>query len=1533
VARRYSAGRIFLQVVPSFNNLQRDIGREVNKANKDLESKAEETGRRRGERMAKGEAAGRASGEKQVAANEKKLADKRLAQQRQTARGTTSIERMSIRDRIKFANDAVKAQEKIDANARARRLAGERTTERGSTIIQGQAIRERVANAAKGAAQVERDDRASQARQEQTFKGFLRRRAQLRLADMRAAHQEQQRIGGGAFQKQFRTATRSAAEAIADVKVDADTSPARRRLAALRSELLALSDAEIGVDIDATSAKAQLALIQAELTKIAASNPTVDVDADTAAAMLALKRLEQQVDQVNRKKVTGGMFAAFSGSAEDGANSFRVFNYRVFALVALLPALAPLLASAAGALGALATAATGAAAGLGVTILAFSGVGNAISALNDVSKNAVKDNLAQAKSMRSAAKGVRDAQQGVDRARMMAARSAEDSSRRIADAERNLANAQKDATKAQQDLRLARRQAQQDQIDLADKIKAGQLDERQALIDLFNAQVDYNAAMADGGATNLEREQAAIDLERARLGIKNIREENAALAAEQKKGKRDGIEGDAQVVSARKQVTDSTEQIADAQRALADAQREAKEQGIDSALAIRDANERLSDSQAAYQEALTQTGDVGSASMQKLKEAMAALSPAGRDFALFIFGLKGKFEELRGIAAQGVLPGVQAGLQKIIDRYGPAFFAFVDKMAKVSGQLFIALGDAFTSPAMVTFFETMDKYAPDFFSLFALIGIDFMKIIAGMMTAFAPFAKEFMTAFADMTASWAEWAAGLKDDEGFQNFLNYVREEGPKVWQLLKDIGQVLINVFVGLKDNGTFDMLLNFFDFLAGVDPKVIASVVQAILGFMLVSQISSGITSLIIMFQLLTRTITGVATLGIFILVAALIVLYKKNEWFREKVDFIWAKIKEYVAVFLEWFQTVFMPWFTNEALPIIKQVFEAIGAVAMWLWTNIFQPVFSMIWDIVKFAFVMIKWQWDNILWPVIKIIAAVVWSMWKEVWWPVLKKIGEYWAFQIKIIKGAWDKTLKPLFETISAFLTGPAANAWSAFGEAIGNVWTGIQKTAAAGVNGVIDIINGLSKGFNKIMGGLGSDIRIPLIAHVMWGQEKDTERASKGGGKSTKGGSFDTGGYTGSGGKYEPAGIVHKDEYVLRKEATNKLRKKHGLGWLDHLNRFGEAPGYFRGGLVGFGKRLQEMGFNVAEHPAFGGVHPVHSKNSLHYSGNAIDVNYDGHGQAFETAKINSILGLIQSAGLRSIWQVADHFDHIHIDTGKGGSLVGKAKEALIAKPLEFLRDIVDSGMSKLPGKGALMDGFKSLPGSILDVALDKVRGVLGQTGEVGNDTGLNNPSAGVQQWKSTALAALKRTGNPATLLDSLLRRMNQESSGDPKAINLWDSNAKNGTPSKGLMQVIDPTFASFRDKSLPNDIWNPMANIVASLRYAKARYGNVAAGYDRAGGYSEGGLVGAGVADNGTMMFDNGGYLPPGLTTVLNLTGKPEPVFTAEQFDRGAAGGRGPLIGALTMPMPRNGATAGEVVDEIMFAVTAVENSGKYKG
>lgn len=162
-------------------------------------------------------------------------------------------------------------------------------------------------------------------------------------------------------------------------------------------------------------------------------------------------------------------------------------------------------------------------------------------------------------------------------------------------------------------------------------------------------------------------------------------------------------------------------------------------------------------------------------------------------------------------------------------------------------------------------------------------------------------------------------------------------------------------------------------------------------------------------------------------------------------------------------------------------------------------------------------------------------------------------------------------------------------------------------------------------------------------------------------------------------------------------------------------------------------------------------------------------------------------------------------------------------------------------------------------------------------TGKAGEKEVEYNGSAGVEQWRPMVESVLKAKGQPVSLADTVLRRMDQESNGNPHAINDWDSNAMRGTPSKGLMQVIDPTFQAHKDPGY-DDIYDPEANLRASMNYTIARYGSLPAGYNQAGGYALGGIVDL------PKLYDQGGWLPHG-GMAMNQSGRPEPVFTAAQW------------------------------------------------
>ncbi|MER6979360.1 transglycosylase SLT domain-containing protein [Streptomyces carpinensis] len=93
--------------------------------------------------------------------------------------------------------------------------------------------------------------------------------------------------------------------------------------------------------------------------------------------------------------------------------------------------------------------------------------------------------------------------------------------------------------------------------------------------------------------------------------------------------------------------------------------------------------------------------------------------------------------------------------------------------------------------------------------------------------------------------------------------------------------------------------------------------------------------------------------------------------------------------------------------------------------------------------------------------------------------------------------------------------------------------------------------------------------------------------------------------------------------------------------------------------------------------------------------------------------------------------------------------------------------------------------------------------------------------------WIRHSLAVMAKNGIPGTY-NGIYRNVMRESSGNPNAINLWDSNAAKGTPSKGLLQVIAPTFSTYHVPGTSWNIYDPVANITAACNYAYHRYGSI---------------------------------------------------------------------------------------------------------
>ena len=212
--------------------------------------------------------------------------------------------------------------------------------------------------------------------------------------------------------------------------------------------------------------------------------------------------------------------------------------------------------------------------------------------------------------------------------------------------------------------------------------------------------------------------------------------------------------------------------------------------------------------------------------------------------------------------------------------------------------------------------------------------------------------------------------------------------------------------------------------------------------------------------------------------------------------------------------------------------------------------------------------------------------------------------------------------------------------------------------------------------------------------------------------------------------------------------------------------------------------------------------------------------------------------------------------------------------KALMGNKPHFAKGIGDffgdawSAVKKFTGN--VMDYIQD-PESIVKIAIDKftdVSGMLEPWTRIGKgmidktfDAILNKiksvfgtlipkvdykATAGVEQWRELAKKALELTNQfSESNLNALLTQMQHESGGNPNAINNWDINAKRGTPSKGLMQVIDPTFHANAMAGYNTNIYDPLSNMIAAINYTVKRYGSLYNGWTARGykGYENGGI------------------------------------------------------------------------------------------
>ncbi|WP_330349702.1 phage tail tape measure protein [Streptomyces sp. NBC_00582] len=580
------------------------------------------------------------------------------------------------------------------------------------------------------------------------------------------------------------------------------------------------------------------------------------------------------------------------------------------------------------------------------------------------------------------------------------------------------------------------------------------------------------------------------------------------------------------------------------------------------------------------------------------------------------------------------------------------------------------------------------------------------------------------------------------------------------------------------------------------------------------------------------------GLIVVGILALVAAAVVAYQKVGWFREAVQATWAGIKAGWDVL---WNSALKPGFGYLMIGL-----KAIGAAASWLWSTVLSPVFSAIATAGKVLFTVLA---VVVITPIIlylKALGAVAGWLWQNAIGPAFRGIvtlASWWWTGVKLYFGLVKGVISAVGSAATWLYRTAIEPAFRGIVTLASWWWTGVKLYFGLVKTGITAVGNAgtwlYRTAIKPAFDGIGS------AASWLWTHGL---KPAFDAGKSAVGlfaGAFDTA-QKAIGKAFDKVRDATRKPvaFIVNTVYTNGIKKVwDGVAGFVGLDKLPAAKfaggGRTRGGTPGkdsIPALMMADEFVVKRDSArsvgFGALEYINRTGELPVQRFA-DGGIVGDALSWVGGKAKKIGGAVM-----------DGVDFLS-DPGR-----------LWDKATKFVRDkIAQVGQNKF----AQMIG--KVPIKMLGALKDKVVGAAtsafgGSSGDIGG--------SGVKRWSSVVLQALKMVGQPASLLSTTLRRMNQESGGNPRAINNWDINARNGTPSKGLMQVIDPTFNAYAGKLRGRGVWDPLANVYASMRYALSRYGSLASAYNRAGGYANGGRPRPGevawVGENGPELLQFGG-------------------------------------------------------------------------
>ena len=233
-----------------------------------------------------------------------------------------------------------------------------------------------------------------------------------------------------------------------------------------------------------------------------------------------------------------------------------------------------------------------------------------------------------------------------------------------------------------------------------------------------------------------------------------------------------------------------------------------------------------------------------------------------------------------------------------------------------------------------------------------------------------------------------------------------------------------------------------------------------------------------------------------GIVALIATIVLLWNKCEWFRELCYSLFEGLKQAWNATVQFFKSCW-DWFVglwNAAVEGVKNIWQGICDFFKLIWQGVC-AYFEFVWNVWKTAFevvvnvIMAIWQGIcnaiQFAWQVIVDFIKLVWEGWKNIFQSVGNIIQGIWQGLCNTIKSIWEgivNTIKSLwngFKSIFESVGNSIRSVWNGLTSMISSVWNGVVNGVKSAWNGIISPFQSVVNSIKNIWDGIKSMFKLP----------------------------------------------------------------------------------------------------------------------------------------------------------------------------------------------------------------------------------------------------------------------------------------------------------------------------------------------------------------------------------------------------------------------------------------------------------------------